>query len=162
MRHESIYWSWPLATRSAFLINDTSTVEELITLLDTHPVGHLPPILRAERTLARARLHALAGHRDANTDFAAAIAELRAVASPYHLAHALLDHAHHLATSCEPADRSHDIDPLINEAQTIADQLSAQPLRDRITTTRKTISTPTPQSPQQSGPTPLNPSAGDS
>ncbi len=132
MTHECICWAWPLASRSAFLVGDTAAVEDLIATLDGHPVGHLPLILRAERTLARARLRAARGATDADSDLAVAIAELREVASPYHLAHALLDRAEHRIAIGELTD----IDPLIDEACTIAQKLRAGPLLDRAAASR--------------------------
>jgi hypothetical protein len=134
--------AWPLAIRSAFLIGDTTAVEELLAMLEGYPVGHLPPILRAERTLARARLQIVRGDADADDGLAAAIVELRAVASPYHLAHALLDRAEHLNGLGE----SIDADALIDEAYTIAAKLRAQPLLDRATETRA-IASPRPTTP---------------
>ena len=95
---ESVCWAWPLAMRSAFAIDDGAAVAELLAQLDGYPVGHVPPLLRAERTLARAKQRAAAGEPDADAALAAAVAELRAVGSPYHLAHALADRADHLIT----------------------------------------------------------------
>ncbi len=57
-------------------------------MLDALQPGRLPPMLRAERDLARARL---AG--DNGAGFAAAITGLRELSTPYHLAHGLLDYA---------------------------------------------------------------------
>jgi hypothetical protein len=136
MRHENVCWAWPLATRSAFHLGDTAAVEELIAVLESHPVGHLPPILRAERTLARARLRATNGEAVADTDLGDAITQLRAVASPYHLAHALLDRAEHRIAIGELTG----VDPLIDEARTIAERLRARPLIDRVSATRNAMS----------------------
>ncbi|MFN2560598.1 MAG: hypothetical protein ABR571_04800 [Jatrophihabitans sp.] len=90
-------WAWPLGVRAAFELGDDAAVEELLVLLDGYPSGHIPPLLRAERALARARQRVAARQSDADTALEAAVAELRAVASPYHLAHALLDQAEYLA-----------------------------------------------------------------
>jgi tetratricopeptide (TPR) repeat protein len=95
---ESMAWAWPIAVRAAFTINDGATVDELLAQLDGYPVGHVPPLLRAERTLARAKQRAAAGEPDADAALAAAVAELRTVGSPYHLGHALADRAEHLIT----------------------------------------------------------------
>jgi tetratricopeptide (TPR) repeat protein len=128
MVHEHICWAWPLAARSAFLLGDTDQVAELIALLDGHPVGHVPPLLRAERALARARLSARPGAPDADVQFEDAIAQLRAVGSPYHLAHALLDLVEHRRA----VDGATDVAPLVDEAVGIAERLRAQPLLDRV------------------------------
>jgi tetratricopeptide (TPR) repeat protein len=130
MRHELTYWAWPLAVRSAFLIGDTSQVVELLALLDGRPVGHLPPILRAERALAQARLAAAQGGADVTAGFDDAIAQLRSVGSPYHLAHALID-----LGEFQGANGS-ELDVLLDEAVSIAGRLGAQPLLDRAAATR--------------------------
>lgn len=128
LSHELFYLSWPVAVRAAFEIGDEQAVRELIALLDAHPVGHLPPILRAERTLARARLR----DTDADAALVDAVAQVRAVGSPFHLAHALLDLAQYrIPTSAAP------VEPLISEAVAIADQLQARPLAARAQTVRR-------------------------
>ncbi|HEX3335519.1 MAG TPA: adenylate/guanylate cyclase domain-containing protein [Jatrophihabitans sp.] len=136
MVHEHICWAWPLAVRSAFLVGDLVQVAELLALLDGHPVGHLPLILRAERALARARVSAVHGDADTDIQFEDAIAQLRAVGNPYHYAHALLDLAEHRRAVAGPTD----VDPLVDEAVAIAERLRAQPLLDRAAATRATPS----------------------
>ena len=131
LHSERICWAWPLATRSAFLLGDTAVVAELIDELDGHPVGHLPPILRAERTLARARLQAVRGDADAGAALAGAITELRVIASPYHLAHALIDCVEHGGSG--PAGVGEDA-AYLEEATAIAVRLRVPPLLDRIGT----------------------------
>ena len=125
LAHENVCWAWPLATRSAFECQDEASVRQLLTHLDAYPSGHLPPILGADRTLARARLAATdqptkGGHWDE------AVRQLRVVASPYHLAQALLDQAtFHQQYGLEP------VASLIDEAEAIAEHLGARPIRDR-------------------------------
>jgi hypothetical protein len=68
----------------------------LLTLLDAYQPGHLAPMLRAERDLARARVAASDGDPSAAAAFAAAISNLRELSTPYHLAHGLLDHTEYL------------------------------------------------------------------
>jgi len=46
-------WAWPLAARSAHELRDTAAVRDLLALLDGYRPGHLAPMLRAERDLAR-------------------------------------------------------------------------------------------------------------
>ena len=89
-------WAWPLAARAAHDLRDTAATGELLALLDSYQPGHLAPMLRAERDLARARLAAGDGDPAAAAAFAAAISGLRELSTPYHLAHGLLDHAEHL------------------------------------------------------------------
>jgi tetratricopeptide (TPR) repeat protein len=119
--------SWPLAVRVAFELGDTAAVDVLLAMLDEYPRGHVPPLLRAEQSLALARQRAAAGDPDADAALAAAVAELRTVGSPYHLAHALLDRAEHLADLGQTEEAA----LLREEATTIADRLGAAPLRKR-------------------------------
>jgi hypothetical protein len=120
--------------RTAFAINDGATVAELLAQLDAYPVGYLPPLLRGERTLARAKQLAETGAADADGAFAAAVAELRAVGSPYHLAYALLDHADHLV-SLGQADQA---DGLRDEVRAIGERLRAPVLLERANATSAT------------------------
>ena len=122
-------WAWPLAARAAHDLGDTAATGELLALLDDYQPGHLAPMLRAERDLARARLAASAsdGGQDAAAAFTAAISSLREQSTPYHLAHGLLDHAQYLT-------RLHDTEAAslgASEARTIAGQLRCGPLLDR-------------------------------
>ena len=126
---QSVRWAWPLAARAAHDLGDTGAAGELLALLDSRQPGHLPPMLRAERDLVRARLAASDGDPAAAAAFAAAITSLREQSTPYHLAHGLLDHAQHLARlpDADAAARA------VAEARTIAGQLRCQPLLDRAT-----------------------------
>ncbi len=88
-------WSWPLAVRCAVELGELADVRRLVAFLDDVPGGHLPAVLRASRTLATAQV-AVAERRTDDVAAAAfddALATLRTVASPDHLAHALLDRA---------------------------------------------------------------------
>ena len=125
--HETVLFSWPIAARLALQLRQDSTVDELMTLLDGTPAGHLPPLLRAERGLVRARRLAAAGDPDAEAALAAALAESRATGSPYHLAHALLDCAEYAAAQ----GRSSEADALRDEAREIGERLRVRPLVDR-------------------------------
>jgi class 3 adenylate cyclase/tetratricopeptide (TPR) repeat protein len=131
---EFVLWAWPQAVRNALQLDDRAVVGELLTLLDGYPVGYLPRLLRAERSLARARLRAAEGDPAADVALADAIAELRAVGSPYHLAQALLDRADHLDARGESAAAA----PLVEEAQEIAERLRARPLLERAKATLRT------------------------
>jgi class 3 adenylate cyclase/predicted ATPase len=122
--HEFVCWAWPLAARTAHDMDDTAALGELLTLLDSYQPGHLAPMLRAERDLARARLAGHAGDPGATASFATAIATLRDHSTPYHLAHGLLDHAQHLS-------RRGDADTAAaaaGEARDIGRRLRCQPL----------------------------------
>jgi hypothetical protein len=126
--HDGIRWGWPIAADAALALRDQAAVTRLIEWLDNHPTGHMPPVLRAERLRVRARLLSLNGDQDADRAFEAAVTALRELASPYHLAAGLLDHAEHLVSAgdAETARR------LADEARTVAARLGAKPLIDRI------------------------------
>jgi class 3 adenylate cyclase/predicted ATPase len=127
MSHDAPRWAWPLAARAAHDQGEAAATGDLLTLLDDRPPGHLPPMLRAERNLVRARLAAADGDQAAAASFAAAIVSLREQSTPYHLAHGLLDHAEYL-TRHGDADAAAQA---IGEARDIGRRLRCQPLLDR-------------------------------
>ncbi|MGH3203628.1 MAG: AAA family ATPase [Streptosporangiaceae bacterium] len=125
--HGDLVWVWSLAARAAQELNDTAATRELLALLDSYQPGHIVPLLRAERDLARARLAASDDDPAASAAFAAAVLGLRERGTPYHLAHGLLDQAEYLL-------RRGDGDAAaqaINEARAIGARLCCQPLLDR-------------------------------
>ncbi|HEY0869864.1 MAG TPA: hypothetical protein VGD55_05680, partial [Acidothermaceae bacterium] len=124
---ETVRWAWPLAVRTAFELADAEAVTRLISVVDAFPRGHLPPILRAERDLASARLRVGSGDRAAGELVREAIDELRAVGSPYHLAWGLLDLAEY-SIDVGAAEVASDA---IAEAREIATRLRVQPILDR-------------------------------
>jgi class 3 adenylate cyclase len=124
---ESLRWAWPLAARAAFELQDASAARDLLALLDSHPPGHIAPVLRAERDLARARLAAGDADQGASAAFAAAIVSLREQSTPYHLAYGLLDYAGHLTRQGDAEAAA----LAIEEARTIGRRLRCQPLLDR-------------------------------
>jgi class 3 adenylate cyclase/tetratricopeptide (TPR) repeat protein len=131
---EGVRWAWPLATRVAHHLHDTTSTGELLTMLDSAQPGHLAPMLRAERDLARARLAARNGDPAAAELFTAAISRLRDQSTPYHLAHGLLDHAQyhtHLGEDGAAAATA-------GEARDMAQRLHCQPLLDRAETIQPT------------------------
>ncbi len=125
--HEDPRWAWPLAARAAHELGDTAATGELLALLDACQPGHLAPMQRAERDLARARLAATDGPVVAAAAFADAVGSLRELSTPYHLAHGLLDHASYLTRlgNIQAAAAA------IGEARDIARDLRCQPLLDR-------------------------------
>jgi hypothetical protein len=124
---ETLRWAWPLAARAAYELDDVTATRGLLALLDSYQPGHLAPMLRAERDLARARLAARDGGQAAAADFAAAIIHLRERGTPYHLAHGLLDHAEYLIR-IGAADAAASA---VDEARTIGSRLVCRPLLDR-------------------------------
>ena len=125
--HEALRWAWPLAVRATYDLRDTAATRELLGLLDGYQPGHLAPMLRAERDLARARLAAGDGELAAAPSFAAAITGLRELSTPYHLAHGLLDQAEYLVHTGD----SEAAAAVVDEARDIAGRLRCQPLLDR-------------------------------
>ncbi len=120
---ESTRWVWSIAADAALALGDYAEVERLLGWLDEYPIGHIPPVLRAERFRIRARLLAAQADPEAGAAFDAATKAFREL-SPYHLAAGLLDHAEHLTATGdqEAAER------LAVEANAIAQRLGAQPL----------------------------------
>src|SRR5581483_4044191 len=99
--HELLRWAWPLAARAAHELGDAAATGELLALLDSCPPGHLAPMQKAERDLARARIADQDGDQAATATFASAIDGLRKQSTPYHLAHGLLDQAQYLRRAGE-------------------------------------------------------------
>ncbi len=124
---EALRWAWPLAARATYDLRDTAATRELLSLIDGYQPGHLAPMLRAERDLARARLAAGDGELAAAPSFAAAITGLRELSTPYHLAHGLLDQAEYLVHTGD----SEAAAAVVDEACDIAGRLRCQPLLDR-------------------------------
>ena len=133
IKSDSPRWAWPLAVRAAHELGDADAVRELLALLDSYQPGHLAPMLRAERDLARARLAAREADGDSDADqvvaasFAAAIVSLREHSTPYHLAHGLLDHARYLLARFDAEAAA----LALEEARAIGDRLCCSPLLDR-------------------------------
>jgi tetratricopeptide (TPR) repeat protein len=125
--HPNLRWAWPLAARVAYELRDTATTDVLLAQLDAQQPGHLAPMLRAERALARARQAAYHRNQAVPAAFTTAITSLREDSTPYHLAHGLLDHAEHLAFLGD-ADAAQ---LAIYEARDIGHRLHCQPLLDR-------------------------------
>jgi hypothetical protein len=121
-------WVWPLAARAAWDLADTQATAELLELLDRYRPGELASMLRAERDLARARLATLDADLDAaGTAITNAIAGLRQLSTPYHLAHGLLDHAAWLTAQGDTQAAT----AAAAEATAIATKLGCRPLLDR-------------------------------
>jgi hypothetical protein len=127
IRHACVRWAWPLAVRAAHDLADAPAVGGLLARLGSYPPGHIPPMLRAERDLARARLAAGQDDGQDAARFAAAVDALRALSTPYHLAHGLLDHAQHLRLLGDAGGAG----AAVSEARDIGHRLGCQPLLDR-------------------------------
>ncbi len=127
MSHGQIVWAWSLAARAAHELSDAAATRQLLALLDTYQPGHIVPLLRAERDLARARHAARDGDEAAGEAFASALAGVRERGTPYHLAHGLLDHARYLMSRGDGDAAAQAVD----EARVIGRRLGCRPLLDR-------------------------------
>jgi class 3 adenylate cyclase len=125
IRRDQVRWAWPLAARLAAELGDSATLAELFALLEAQPPGQLPPLLRAEDRLARARAAASAADPDAGSAFTDAVAALRHTASPYRLAWGLIDQAAFLARAGQA------VPARAGEARAVAIRLRCQPLLER-------------------------------
>lgn len=131
---EDVRWSWPIAARAARALGDRAAMEAVLAELDAHPVGHKPPVLRAERQLVAALLEAddASPPTIANIDAVArAVDALRAVGNPYQLAHGLIDLAEVTARAGDAG-----IDETLAEARSIAERLGCRPLLERAAAVR--------------------------
>jgi class 3 adenylate cyclase/tetratricopeptide (TPR) repeat protein len=120
-------WTWPLAARSAHELGDSAAVTKLLDLLDAHRPGEISGIQRAERALVRVRLASGQADPAVTASFAAAIESLRALSTPYHVAHGLLDYGEHLIACGDAAAAT----LAVAEAREIALRLGAQLVLDR-------------------------------
>jgi class 3 adenylate cyclase/tetratricopeptide (TPR) repeat protein len=122
-------WAWPLAARAARGLGETATVGTLLGVLDSHPIGHLPKVLRAERQLVAALVAADAEVPEVSSTVSAisdALSSLREVGNPYQLAHGLIDLAEVLARVGDDG-----VDAALAEAKAIAERLSCSALLAR-------------------------------
>ncbi len=126
LHFESQRWAWPLAVRAARRLGRADVLDELEAMLDARPVGHVPPVLRAERRLLEA-LRLADAHDPRGDDLLDdAIASLRESGNLYQLAHALADAAEvHARRGRDPAD-------LLAEVAELAGLLGCPPLVERV------------------------------
>ncbi len=120
--------AWPLAARAARNLGERATLERLTAMLDAHPTGHLPPVLRTERRLVAALLAADAEMPEVTPTAVSAVAEavgsLRRVGNPYQLAHGLIDYAEVLLRAGDEAA----VEEALTEAKDIAGRMGCPPL----------------------------------
>ncbi|MBA2455374.1 MAG: hypothetical protein H0V48_02365 [Nocardioidaceae bacterium] len=135
LRGDAVRWAWPIAADAALALGDETEVNQLLDKLNRHRPGHLPPVLRAERLRISARLLAGESNLAASETFDAATQAFRDLASPYHLAVALLDHAEFVAAFGD----STTAQKFAAEAEAIAQRLRARPLHGRAHTLKTSI-----------------------
>ncbi len=118
IRQDSIRWAWPLAARSARALGDDAALRNLVGVIDDHPVGHIPPVLRAEADLARIDLGDVSP-AEVDATYERVISTLRDLPAPYNLGWALVH-------------RGRDGD--LAEAAAIAERLGSAPLAKQAAT----------------------------
>ncbi|HUC16000.1 MAG TPA: hypothetical protein VMS00_16245, partial [Acidimicrobiales bacterium] len=132
---EYLVFAWPVANDAAKALGDRQAMADLLGLFEAHPIGHLPPLLRAERALTKAHLAAApgeAGSAIVETEFAEAVASFRRAGSPWHLGRALADYGGYLAQCGQDEAAGAALD----EAAAIAERLGASPLALRVASIR--------------------------
>jgi tetratricopeptide (TPR) repeat protein len=132
---EHLVFAWPVANDAAKALGDREAMADLLSLFEAHPIGHLPPLLRAERALTKAHLAVTpgeAGSAIVETEFAEAVAAFRRAGSPWHLGRALADYGGYLA-ACGQAEAA---GAALDEAAAIAERLGARPLALRVASVR--------------------------
>jgi hypothetical protein len=94
LAHEIVRQAWPDALEAALATGDLTDAENLLGLVAQHPIGHIPPYLRAQWARYRARLAAARGrHAQVDADFSTAEMLLLELGYPYWAARTELDHA---------------------------------------------------------------------
>ena len=122
MTSDTSRWSWPAATRAAYLLGDTAASEELLKRIADRPANAMPRIIRAERSLMIARQRFDGGAPDGDDAMSTALHELRGVGSPWHLMLGLGDRAAQLIS----AGRAGDAVEALDEAESIAKAVGAR------------------------------------
>jgi hypothetical protein len=132
---EYLVFAWPVANDAAKALGDREAMADLLRMFEARPIGHLPPLLRAERALTKAHLAAGPGETGSaivETEFAEAVAAFRRAGSPWHLGRALADYGGYLE-ACGQAEAA---GAALDEGAAIAERLGARPLALRIASIR--------------------------
>jgi hypothetical protein len=114
---------------AAAALGDAEKVDELLSLIESAPPGHLSPYVRALG--ARFDAHRATGQGDsatASAGFGAAADLLREIEKPFELAVVLLEHAEWLAAE----GTTEDAGPPTDEAREIFERLRAAPWLERL------------------------------
>jgi hypothetical protein len=122
-----IRWAWVTAARAAYEVGDQDAIAELLTMVDDEMPGRLPPMLRAELDLVRARIAVAAGAPDAVEQLDAAVVVMRLMSPPHLLAGGLLDRADYLIGAGDVMAAAIDV----ADARAIGQRLGCRPLLDR-------------------------------
>jgi hypothetical protein len=127
---DSMRLSWPVATRAALELGRLEDADELVAMLDAELPGRLPPVMRAERELVRARLAVARGEERSGQALAEAVETMRLMSPPHLFAQGLLDLAAYLSDAGDGIGAASAVD----EAHAIGERLGCRPVLDRAAT----------------------------
>jgi hypothetical protein len=131
--------AWTTATEAAFELDDSSSVHQYLSVVESAAPGEISPLLHAEHARFKARLAAQEGWQDqAEARFKNAAAIFREISTPFHLAVVLLEHAEFLSSQ----GRSPDSEQLLSEAKQIFTELTARPWIERVDSALSTYAVP--------------------
>jgi predicted ATPase/class 3 adenylate cyclase len=124
------YWKEPFVTalEAALQLDDETTANQLLGVIDAMPPGRRTQFLQAQVLRFRARLAGRAGEDDADRLFKGAAGLFRELAMSFYLAVTQLEHAEWLTAQ----GRRDEADPLLTEARESFDQLEAAPWLERL------------------------------
>jgi hypothetical protein len=125
---EGTRWGWPIAADAALALHDLDAVRELLALVEERAAGDVAPVARADSRRVRARLLAAENDPAAAAAFEESTTALRTLGSPWHLAVGLADQADYCVASGDVVIAR----TLADEARSIATQLGAKPLLQRL------------------------------
>src|SRR4051812_41981608 len=125
---EGSRWIWSIAAGAALALGDLEEVRRLLALIEERQAGKVSLVARADARRVRARLLAAEGDPSAAAAFDESTRALRELGSPWHLAVGLADHADYCAATGDTVIAR----TLADEARSIATQLGAKPLLERL------------------------------
>jgi tetratricopeptide (TPR) repeat protein len=127
--HEVVRQGWPDAVDAALAAGRLDDAAELVSMLETAPVGHVAPLLRALLPWGRGRLAAARGEHDAGeADLTAAVEAFQALGYPHWLARAQTT----LAAWLIEMHRADEAVPHLDEAGATLERLGAMPALARV------------------------------
>jgi hypothetical protein len=120
---------WIGAIEDALASGEVERAKELVELVTSAAVGHVPPYVRAQLPRLRALVQAAAGeHENVHGDFLAAATALQGFGALFYLARTKLDHAEWLVLQ----GRGEETTALLTEAQELFESLDATPWLLRV------------------------------
>jgi class 3 adenylate cyclase/tetratricopeptide (TPR) repeat protein len=127
--HEAVRQAWPDAVDAALAAGRLDDAAELVSILETRPVGHVSPLLRALLPWGRGRLAAARGeHEGVEADLTAAVDAFRELGYPHWLARAQTT----LAAWLIDRNRADEAVPHLDEAGATLERLGAMPALARV------------------------------